>query len=45
MDNNDEMSARQQMNNVAVKNGKIADDSFQADFVKNNEWKTVKKKD
>lgn len=45
MDNNDEMSARQQMNNVAVKNGKIADDNFQADFVKNNEWKTVKKKD
>lgn len=41
----DEMSARQQMNNAAVKSGKVADDNFQADFVKNNEWRTVKKKD
>lgn len=41
----DEMNARQQMSNVAVKNGEVADDNFQADFVKNNEWKTVKKKD
>ena len=45
IDKNDEMNARQQMNNAAVKNGKVADDSFQADFVKNNEWRTVKKKD
>ena len=45
MDNNEQMQAMNQMNSVAAKQNKIADADYQANFVKDNERKTVKKKD